>query len=193
MKNYNLGILLILALIATVYSCTRPNGQSGVDYSDWPASTPIVIPDRTAAPTSSKSATATAMPTNTKAVTPTHTATRPPTATSSPTATHTNTPTMTATPTHTMVPTETPTNEPEIIVVCESDGTETVLVPTLSAVPVVAPPANQSQPEQPIEASADSGYPEPYPQPEPSPTLDLGDPDEVPERPPAATPTAGSP
>lgn len=174
-KNYSLGFLLILAIVMTIYSsCNDRNGQS-VDVDPLPTNTPFVIQDPASlTPTLKPTATATSTATNT----PTQTATN--TAVPTETATSTPSPTLTATPTETA----TPTAEPELVIICEADGTETVLVPTL---PVLRAESQSKQPEPEITANADA-YP--YPAPQALPTLDPGDgPDSIPERPPVATVT----
>lgn len=173
-KNYSLGFILILVVgLAMCSGCYEP-GADSVDVGSEATKTPIVIPDPTSTPTMLPTATMTA--TATETATPTNTATNTPT----------STPTETAAPTATATsePTLTPTAEPELVIICEADGTETVLVPTL---PVVAV-ESQSKPPEP-EVSADNGA-YPYPAPEGAPTLDPGDgPVSIPQRPPAATPT----
>lgn len=187
MKNYNLGLLLILGLVTTLLGeCNRPGG--GVSPLPEPAlatTTPFMIdvvtlapirPAETAEPT--VTATATEAPTETATATPTNTATA------------TTVPTETATPIQTPLPTLEPTAQIEAIVACEADGTETVILITIEPVIDAKPVENRSEvakPTEPEQETTADSYPAPATQ-----VFKQSDPDDVPERPPAATPTAVS-
>ncbi len=183
-------LILILTSITIICSVTGGIGAGSADLTPLPTSTETIIEEPTKevvkksqdeeiptreAPTENPS------PTYTRVIENTSMPTEEPTETPSPT--------LTPLPTETSTPTIQPTIE--TVVICDINGGETVveIIPTLALVVV---PVEENNPEvkEPEEETAAFDYPAPEEVPSgyPAPIVG-GGPEDVPERPPAATST----